>query len=172
MSEDYDRGWRDALAKLARLPTKEEKRQLTNLLMNARGTSHEETRDAVEAAYIGVFDQYVTGGPGYMGKAMFVVWDGSPSFFDVFTWNEVGSIEQETSEELGQANAEIGRLRKDIERLKEEIPNVDELVRLQEELANAGISLENAVELVGKIVSREAVILRLEKEVKSGEEGG
>lgn len=33
-----------------------------------------------------MYDDYCTGGPGYAGKLLSVVWDGGPSFFDVFTW--------------------------------------------------------------------------------------
>ena len=44
-------------------------------------------------AYIAVFDDYQTGCPGYCGKLMSVVWDGSPSTYDVFIWPN-GNLQQ------------------------------------------------------------------------------
>ncbi|HYH66195.1 MAG TPA: hypothetical protein VD866_15995 [Urbifossiella sp.] len=41
-----------------------------------------------DSAYTAVYDRYSTGGPGYAGKLMSVVWDGAPSFSDVFTWED------------------------------------------------------------------------------------
>ena len=43
--------------------------------------------------YVAVYDHYCTGCTGYYGKLMSVVWDGSPSFFDVFTWKD-GKLER------------------------------------------------------------------------------
>jgi hypothetical protein len=40
----------------------------------------------VDNAYIAVFDQYMTGGPGYSGRYMLVAWDGSTDQFDAFTF--------------------------------------------------------------------------------------
>jgi hypothetical protein len=37
-------------------------------------------------AYIAVFDNYITGSPGYAGKVMVVVWDGSPAQYETYTW--------------------------------------------------------------------------------------
>jgi hypothetical protein len=48
-------------------------------------------------AYIAVFDQYQTGCPGYCRKVMTVVWDGSPSTFNVFFW-ENGKMEEVENE--------------------------------------------------------------------------
>ena len=48
-------------------------------------------------AYVAVYDEYVTGCPGYCGKVLSVVWDGSPSCFDVFTWCD-GVMAQEERE--------------------------------------------------------------------------
>ena len=55
---------------------------------------HEQGYDLEDAvltardAYVAVYDNYVTGCPGYCGKLMSVVWDGSPDCFDVFTWDD------------------------------------------------------------------------------------
>src|ERR1043165_9426305 len=75
-----------------RSPNDSELEQLANWL---RTQGHEET-DAFwisRSAYIAVYDDYITGCPGYAGKVMSVVWDGGPSFFDVFAWHD-GKIER------------------------------------------------------------------------------
>jgi len=41
---------------------------------------------SIESAFIAVFDGYITDSPGYVGKLMSVVWDGSPSLYDVYVW--------------------------------------------------------------------------------------
>jgi hypothetical protein len=46
----------------------------------------------VEMAYIAVFDDYVTGCPGYAGTVMTVVWDGSPTQYEVYIWSNSGEI--------------------------------------------------------------------------------
>jgi hypothetical protein len=51
----------------------------------------EDAEGIAAAAYVAVYDHYMTGSPGYVGKLMSVVWDDAPSFFDVFTW-EKGQI--------------------------------------------------------------------------------
>ena len=61
-------------------------------------TTEEEMQDEralIEGSWIGVFDNYITDGPGYTGRVMFVVWPGSPNMFDVFTWNREGALEAE-----------------------------------------------------------------------------
>lgn len=50
-------------------------------------------RDLIETSYIGVFEDYMTDSPGYAGKVMFIVWPGSPSFFNLLIWNEEGTLE-------------------------------------------------------------------------------
>lgn len=42
----------------------------------------------VSEAYVGVFDDYVTLGPDYAGKVMFVVWSISPTAYEVYIWRE------------------------------------------------------------------------------------
>jgi hypothetical protein len=46
----------------------------------------------VELFWIAVFDDYITGCPGYAGKVMYVVWDGAPYACDVFGWQQ-GKLE-------------------------------------------------------------------------------
>ncbi len=38
--------------------------------------------------YIAVFDRYMTDGPGYVGKLMYVINAGSPSWCDIFVWRD------------------------------------------------------------------------------------
>ena len=66
-----------------RIPTRKEIRELKRLNMVECGDT-----TAVDNAYIAVFDRYCTGCPGYCGKVMSVIWDGSPSTFDVYTWRD------------------------------------------------------------------------------------
>lgn len=50
----------------------------------------------VQAFWIAVFDDYVTGCPGYVGKVLYLVWDGSPDFCDVFTWRGEELVHEST----------------------------------------------------------------------------
>ncbi len=42
----------------------------------------------MENAAIAVFDDYITDSPGYSGKLIMVVWAGSPSMYEVFTFKD------------------------------------------------------------------------------------
>jgi hypothetical protein len=52
----------------------------------SKGYEQDDAQSIAHNAYVSVFDNYVTGGPGYVGKVMSVIWDGSPTTFNVFTW--------------------------------------------------------------------------------------
>jgi hypothetical protein len=41
--------------------------------------------DRVEGAYVAVFDDYISDGPGYAGRVMVCIWSGAPELVDVFT---------------------------------------------------------------------------------------
>jgi hypothetical protein len=71
---------------LPRPPTREEQRQLADFLVSLGEYEADDARSIAEAAYVAVYEHYSTGGPGYCGKLMSVVWDGSPSTFDIFTY--------------------------------------------------------------------------------------
>ena len=78
---------------IPRLPTETEQRELAELTLtdkNEEPTSENiaEELQHVEAAYIAVFDNYMTDCPGYTGKLMVVVWGGSPDIHEVFTWED------------------------------------------------------------------------------------
>src|SRR5947209_1557583 len=68
-----------------RQPDQNELQQLTEYLQSLGGDDETNT-DWATSAYVAVYDNYITDGPGYCGKIMSVIWTGSPSFFDVFTW--------------------------------------------------------------------------------------
>jgi hypothetical protein len=84
-----------------RKPTTEELQQLIAFDRErfAYGND-EEAAEVVDAAFIAVFDDYVTGGPGWAGKLMMVVYDGSPSQYEVFIWDDtqLRRVDQEPNE--------------------------------------------------------------------------
>ena len=86
-----------------RKPTEAEKEELIayntkRMYRNPTNEEKEEQRGFVEGASIAVFDNYITDGPGYAGKVMVVVWSGSPTFTETYTWNK-GNIESLTIEQ-------------------------------------------------------------------------
>src|SRR5947209_4610194 len=76
-----------------RAPNAEELRQLAGYLLSLGAYEAEDAKGVAECAYAAVYDRYCTDCPGYAGKVMSVVWSGSPSFFDVFTWED-GKLER------------------------------------------------------------------------------
>jgi len=78
-----------------RPPTKAERRELLEWIQANWGG--DATRNDVMTRYgtwIAVFPHYCTGGPGYSGKVMVAIFDGSPSFYYVWTWRD-GQLEEE-----------------------------------------------------------------------------
>jgi len=71
--------------RIPRSPNAVELRQLAAWL-GAQGHDKDWADGMAASAAVAVFDDYCTDCPGYAGKLMSVVWSGSPSFFDVFTW--------------------------------------------------------------------------------------
>lgn len=71
---------------MPRKPTEEEYYQLFCLLWSDP-EDKEDTMASIKGAAIAVFDGYITDGPGYAGKIMVVVWTGSPTFYEAYTWN-------------------------------------------------------------------------------------
>jgi hypothetical protein len=61
---------------------------------------NERVDDLGDIGYIAVFDHYITDCPGYAGRMMMVVWPGSPSMYEVFTWNAEGQIRKQPNEYL------------------------------------------------------------------------
>ncbi len=74
-----------------RKPTKAEKQELVEFLLThdyANDTTERENVEGyIENAAIAVFDEYITGGPGYFGKVMVVVYDGSTTQTETYSWN-------------------------------------------------------------------------------------
>src|SRR5438552_3261007 len=84
----------DALTSQApRSPTPDELRQLADYLLSLGAYESDDALGVACSTYVAVYDHYCTGCTGYYGKLMSVVWDGSPSFFDVFTWKD-GKLER------------------------------------------------------------------------------
>ena len=82
-----------------RKPTPEEKAELAalNAQQNSTENSSEQSEiwtSIVDYAYIAVFDDYVTGCPGWAGKLMVVIFDGSPCEYQVYLWGLEGKLEQ------------------------------------------------------------------------------
>src|SRR6266487_4518003 len=84
--------------KTPRVPTNEEKHEVVEwLLANDRAWHdterereiREELKSLIDTAYIAVFDTYSTGGPGYVGKVMVVVYDGGPQQTETYSWHPV-----------------------------------------------------------------------------------
>ena len=71
-----------------RNPNSDELKQLANWLQSLGAYDEEGATMTAENAYAAVYDTYCTGCPGYVGKLMSVVWDGSPSTYDVFIWTD------------------------------------------------------------------------------------
>lgn len=54
--------------------------------LHEQGHDDDVAKEIAHAAYVAVYDNYITDCPGYRGKLMSVVWSGSPDCFDVFIW--------------------------------------------------------------------------------------
>jgi hypothetical protein len=74
----------------SRIPTKEEKIELVEYILKHDLKNDENERanieGFVESAAIAVFDNYITSSPGYSGKLMVVVYEGSPEMTETYTW--------------------------------------------------------------------------------------
>ena len=74
----------------SRIPTKEEKIELVEYLLKHDLKNDENERanieGFVESAAIAVFDNYITSSPGYSGRLMVVVYEGSPDMTETYTW--------------------------------------------------------------------------------------
>jgi hypothetical protein len=81
-----------------RKPTEAEKQELIAFLLAQDFADDENERENVEGyvanAAIAVFDDYVTGGPGYAGKLMVVVYDGGPYQTETYIWERESWIDE------------------------------------------------------------------------------
>ena len=80
-----------------RPPTDDELAELSVWLMESGAYNRQDADMVARNAYVAVFDHYQTGCPGYCGKVMTVVWDGSPTTFNNFTWLD-GKMEEAVNE--------------------------------------------------------------------------
>ena len=81
-----------------RTPTDDELKELSAWLLK-EGYYQSDAESIAHNAFVAVFDHYQTGSPGYVGKVMTVVWDGTPSTFNVFVWHD-GNMEEQAHELL------------------------------------------------------------------------
>jgi hypothetical protein len=68
--------------------TQEELNQLKQYRMNVWDEDEANTVSLVYNAAIAVFPHYMSGGPGYAGKVMVVVYDGGPEYVEIYTWHQ------------------------------------------------------------------------------------
>ena len=82
----------------SRIPTEAEKNELVAYLMATDYANDEDERENVagyvENAAIAIFDKYVTSSPGYAGKVMVVVYDGSPKLTETYIWQKDNWIDE------------------------------------------------------------------------------
>ena len=105
-----------------RKPTEAEKNELvTYLLVNDYANDKDEREQVegfVKSAAIAVFDDYISGGPGYAGKIMVVIYDGGPYQTETYTWiRDINPGEENVP--IGQINWQDGnhepKLHRDVE---------------------------------------------------------
>jgi len=76
-----------------RKPTEAEKNELVEFLMATDyGNDQNELKNVegyVDQAAIAVFDDYITGSPGYAGKVMVVVYDGATTQTETYSWDSL-----------------------------------------------------------------------------------
>lgn len=79
---------------IPRIPTQKEAEELTRFLCTCYGTDEDEELGILERTYIAVFDNYITDGPGFLGKVFCLVYPGSPEFYEVVTKSESGEMKK------------------------------------------------------------------------------
>jgi hypothetical protein len=88
-----------------------------NKYANPTPEDYGEESDAIDSsAYIAVFDDYITDGPGYAGKVMVVIWSGSPSFTETYIW-ERDVLPGEEHTPLGQIDWHDGKHEPKLEKI-------------------------------------------------------
>lgn len=71
-------------ANAPRMPTEEEEAEIAGQLAVEDGRTIAESLEDVQAAYVAVFDHYITDCPGYAGRVAAVVFSGAPEFVKSF----------------------------------------------------------------------------------------
>jgi hypothetical protein len=72
--------------------TTAEREQMIHALADRWGTDPYETADILANARIVVIEGYMTGGPGYCGRVVIVIYDGAPEFVDQFLEDASGNL--------------------------------------------------------------------------------
>src|SRR4051794_1044439 len=71
-----------------RIPTREEKIELIEFILRHDLQNDENERQNIEGfvenASIAVFDSYITSSPGYSGKLMVIIYQGSPEMTEMY----------------------------------------------------------------------------------------
>ena len=71
-----------------RKATATEMKQLAHFQMKRYGFDFDEALCLLQCAYIVVFDMYIASNQVYRGKVLSIVWNGSPSQFEVYIWKD------------------------------------------------------------------------------------
>lgn len=124
--------------------------------------------------WIAVFDGYVTGGPGYAGKLLYLVWDGFPDACDVFTFRD-GELRHSSSHGDCEQDAMPERARIVVDELvtaaclaQEEIEQWDQIMAGSDDprTGEALLALDRAIEKAQALTSRSGMNQRLESNEK------
>jgi len=82
-----------------RKPTEAEKKEIVAYVLAHDFENDNNERENVEGyvadAAIAVFDDYVSGSPGYAGKVMVVVYDAGPQMTETYSWFSDGKIRRD-----------------------------------------------------------------------------
>ncbi len=78
-----------AIQNIPRPPCNNELEQLWKWLKNEGHVEayHLQKSHLLDTLWITVFDTYITDGPGYAGRLMYLIWGGTPECCDVFVWH-------------------------------------------------------------------------------------
>ena len=81
----------------ARMPNAQERKDLIGYLCEHDAFDEDTAGEIVGVASIAVFPSYCTDvmdEEGYSGRLLVIVYSGSPTFYEAFTWNAEGKIEK------------------------------------------------------------------------------
>lgn len=108
-----------------RKATEEEVEQVIDAVVFDKGFEKEDVENSVRGAYIAVFDEYITGSPGYVGKVILVVYDGAPEQYEAYIKRSKPEKDEPVLERTEQS-----------EGLREDIFSIDEIATLKELLTS------------------------------------
>lgn len=88
---NWKEGYEYARTTTPRPANTKEIQDLSNYLYELENSSEDEALGSIHEhalTYTAVFDEYMTGSPGYVGKLMLVCYDGGPEMYECFIWRE------------------------------------------------------------------------------------